>query len=105
MEEKNNKKEEHWTRKTKLGIYLKENEKARKIATIIIVLGVVILIVSAISGFANMDTASSHLAGAQNAGTGISQAQNQLMKYRIQAFGSIIVAILLWYYGNKITQH
>ena len=101
MEEK---KKEHWNRKTKLGLYIKKKENARKIVSIIVVIGVVLLIISAISGFANLDTASTHLAGAQNAGVGVAEAQSQLMKYRIQAFGSIIVAILLWYYGKKIVE-
>lgn len=97
-------KKEHWIRKTKLGLCIQKNENLRKIASIIVVIGVVLLIISAISGFANLDTASTHLAGVQGVSANIKQFESEIMKYRIQAFGSIIVAILLWYYGKKIVE-
>ena len=63
-----------------------------------------LLIISDISGFANLDIATTLLAGAQELSANIKQFESKIIKYRIKAFSSIIVAILLWYYVEKIVE-
>lgn len=51
-----------------------------------------------------MDIATTLLAGAQELSANIKQFESKIIKYRIKAFSSIIVAILLWYYVEKIVE-
>lgn len=96
MDDKNVNK--HWIKNTKLANFLKENEKVRKIFAVIIVVTGALLIISTIVGLSNWD-----LDGARY-NAGMLTAKSDLIKDKIQVFGSIIGAVLIFYYGSKLVE-
>lgn len=96
MEDTNTKR--HWIKNTKLANFLKENEKIRKIFAVIIVVTGTLLIISTIVGLSdwNVDGARYY--------SGMLNAKSDLIKDKIQVFGSIIGAVLIFYYGSKLVE-
>lgn len=96
MDDKNVKK--HWIKNTKLANFLKENEKVRKIFAVIIVLVGAFLIINTIVGLSNWNQDNIRY------NAGILIAKSDLIKDKIQVFGSIIGAVLIFYYGSKLVE-
>ena len=96
MEDTNTKR--HWIKNTKLANFLKENEKIRKKFTVIIVVTGTILIINTIVALSNWDIDSARY------NAGILNAKSDLIKDKIQFFGSIIGAVLIFYYGSKLVE-
>ena len=96
MDDKNVNK--HWIKNTKLANFLKENEKVRKIFAVIIVLVGAFLIINTIVGLSNWNQDNIRY------NAGILIAKSDLIKDKIQVFGSIIGAVLIFYYGSKLVE-
>lgn len=99
--------DEHWLKKTKLGIYLKENEKPRKFVVLISMVIIIVLFINTIVSIGKWQDAGriyEITIRTTNNYYEIEKAKDDKTNSQIQFFSSIIGIALVWRYSNKLTE-